>query len=77
MFTFHPKSGYRHIEVATDHQCYLGFSWVYPVSKRAQFYRFTVLPFGLSFAPHTFTKVLKPLVFTKVLLLFSWMMAGV
>ena len=33
-----------------------------PVSKRAQFYRFTVLPFGLSSTPHIFTTVLKPLV---------------
>ena len=44
-----------------DHQCCLGFSWVDPVSKRPQFYRFTVLFFGLSSAPHIFTKVLKPL----------------
>ena len=28
---------------------------------RPQVYRFTVLPFGLSSAPHIFTKVLKPL----------------
>ena len=62
MFTFDPKSGYHHIEVATVHQCYLGFSWVDPVSKRTQFYRFTVLPFWLSSAPHIFNKVLKPLV---------------
>lgn len=62
MFTFDLKSGYHHIEVATVHQCCLGFSWVDPVSKRTQFYRFTVLPFGLSSAPHIFTKVLKPLV---------------
>ena len=55
------KSGYHHIEVATDHQCYVGFSWVDPVSKRPQFNRFTVLSFGLSSAPHISTKVLKPL----------------
>ena len=48
MFTFDLKSGYHHIEVATVHQlqCYLGFSWVDPVSKRTQFYRLKVLPFG-------------------------------
>ena len=45
-----------------DHQCYLGFSGVDPVPKRTQFYRFTVLPFGLSSAPHIFTKIMKPLV---------------
>ena len=32
MFTFDLKSGYHHIEVATVHQCCLGFSWVDPVS---------------------------------------------
>ena len=26
MFTFDLRSGYHHIEVATDHQCYIGFS---------------------------------------------------
>ena len=61
MLTFDLKTGYHHIELATDHQCYLGFSWVDPVSKRQQFYLFKVLPFGLSSAPHIFTKVLKPL----------------
>ena len=62
MFTFDLKSGYHHIEVAIDHQSYLGFSWVDPIFKRTQFYRFTVMPFWLSSAPHIFTKVLKPLV---------------
>ena len=62
MFTFDLMSGYHHIEVATDHQCYLGFSWVDPICKRTQFYRFTVLPLRLSSAPHIFTKVLQPLV---------------
>ena len=61
-FTFDLKSGYHYIEVATPHQCYLGFSRVDPVSKRTQFYRFTVLPFGLFSGLHIFTKVLKPLV---------------
>ena len=62
MFTFDFKSCYHHIEIATDHQCYNGFSWVDPICKRTQIYRFTVLPFRLSSAPHIFTKVLKPLV---------------
>ena len=33
MFTFDLKSGYHHVEVATVHQGYLGFSWIDPVSK--------------------------------------------
>ena len=36
MYTFDLKSGYHHIEVATDHQGSHSFSWVDPVSKRAQ-----------------------------------------
>ena len=61
MFTFDLKSSYYHLEIGSDHQCYLRFSWVDQVSKRAQFHRFTVLPFGLFSAPHIFTKVLKSL----------------
>ena len=34
MFTFDLKSGYHHIEVATDDQSYIGFSWVDPISKK-------------------------------------------
>ena len=34
MFTFDLRSGYHHIEVATDDQSYIGFSWVDPISKR-------------------------------------------
>ena len=30
MFAFYLKSGYHHIEVATDDQSYIGFSWVDP-----------------------------------------------
>ena len=30
MFIFDLKSGYHHIEVATDDQSYTGFSWVDP-----------------------------------------------
>ena len=34
MFTFDLKSGYHHIEIATDDQSYIGFSCVDPISKR-------------------------------------------
>ena len=40
---------------------YLGFSWKHSNSNQVKFYVFTVLPFGLSSAPHVFTKILKPL----------------
>ena len=61
MFSFDLKSGYHHIEIFEGHQTYLGFSWRHGSSNFTKFYVFTVLPFGLSSAPHIFTKTLKPL----------------
>ena len=61
MFSFDLKSGYHHIDIYGEHQMYLGFSWRVPNSQSDSFYVFTVLPFGLSTAPHIFTKVVKPL----------------
>ena len=61
MFTFDLKSGYHHIDIYKEHQTYLGFSWSEGNSAIKRFYEFTVLPFGLSTAPHIFTKILKPL----------------
>ena len=59
MFSFDLKSGYHHIEIFEGHQTYLGFSWKHGNSNFNKFYVFTVLPFGLSSAPHIFTKTLK------------------
>ena len=61
MFSFDLKSGYHHIDIAQEHQTFLGFSWRAPDSINGVFYVFTVLPFGLTSAPYVFTKVLKPL----------------
>ena len=61
MFSFDLKSGYHHIEIFEGHQAYLGFSWKHANTNLTKFYMFTVLPFGLSSAPHIFTKTLKPL----------------
>ena len=61
MFYFDLKSGYHHVEIFEGHQTYLGFSWKHSISNLVKFYVFTVLPFGLSSAPHVFTKLLKPL----------------
>ena len=61
MFFFDLKSGYHHIEIFEGHQTYLGFSWKHSSSNCTKSYVFTVLPFGLSSAPHIFTKTLKPL----------------
>ena len=61
MFYFDLKSEYHHLEIFEGHQTYLGFSWKHSISSLVKFYVFTVLPFGLSSAPHVFTKILKPL----------------
>ena len=60
VFSFDLKSGYHHIEIYEPHRCYLGFQWQY--EGRAQFFVFTVLPFGLATACYAFTKLLRPLV---------------
>ena len=58
MFIF--KIGYHHIDILLEQQTFLGFSWVvYGVRKS---FVFTVLPFGLSSAPYSFTKVVRVLV---------------
>ena len=60
MISFDLKSGYHHVDIHEDHQCFLGFSWKFR-NGVTRYFVFTVLPFGLSSAPHIFTKVLKPL----------------
>ena len=62
MFSFDLKSGYHHVESFEGHQTYLVFfSWKHFNSNHVKFYLLTVLPFGLSSAPHMFTNILKPL----------------
>ena len=60
-FLLTSRAGYHHIEIFEGHQTYLGFSWRHGSSNFTKFYVFTVLLFGLSSAPHIFTKTLKPL----------------
>ena len=54
--TFDLRSGYHHIDIHPDSQTFLGFCW------KGKYYKFTVLPFGLSSACFVFTKVMRPLV---------------
>ena len=49
---FDLKSGYHHIDIHPEHTKFLGFEW------GGAWYVFNVLPFGLSTACYTFTKVL-------------------
>ena len=58
--SFDIKSGYHHIEICVSDQQFLGFAWVFEgVTK---YFKFTVLPFGLSGGPYIFSKVMRPLV---------------
>ena len=61
MYTFDLKKGYHHIEILEEHQKFLCFAWTFEDGVR-RYFRFKVLPFGVSTGPHTFTKILKPLV---------------
>ena len=60
LFSFDIKFGYHYIDIFPPDQESLGFSW----SKDGviRFYKFTVLPFGISTGPYIFTKVLRPLI---------------
>ena len=60
LFSFDLKSGYHHVEIDPQYHKYLGFSW--SIHGVQRYFRFTVLPFGLSSAPWIFTKIMKPLV---------------
>ena len=60
-FTWDLTSGYHHVDIALEHQQYLGFSWKI-TDGSTRYFTFTVLPFGLSSACLCFTKLLRPLV---------------
>ena len=53
-------SGYHHIEIYLSHQKFLGFSRVFNGVRK--YFKFVVLPFGLSTGQYIFTKVMRPLV---------------
>ena len=57
---FDLKHGYHHVGIFPEHQEFLGFAW--PKDGKLDYYKFRVLPFGLSTACFLFTKVLRPLV---------------
>ena len=50
------KDGFFHVPVNIDYRDYLGFRW------NNQFYRWKVLPFGLSCSPYYFNKIVRPIV---------------
>ena len=67
-FKFDYTSGYNHVEIFQAHTKFLGCSWI--VDDSHKFFKFTVLPFGLSVGPFIFTKIQKAL--TKHLCGSAW-----
>jgi hypothetical protein len=51
---------YHHVDIFKPHTDYLGFSWCY--GNTVNYFKFLVLPFGLSSACYIFTKLTRPLV---------------
>ena len=58
-YSFDIKSGYHNVETYPSRQRFLGFSWVFNGVRK--YFKFVVLPFGLSTGPYIFTKVMRPL----------------
>ena len=56
LVTLDIKNGFFHVPVHNDYRDYLGFRW------RNRYFRWKVLPFGLSLSPYFFGKCLKPIV---------------
>ena len=52
LVAFDLRSRYHHIDIHSDSQTFLGFCW------EGKYYKFTVLPFGLSSACFVLTKVM-------------------
>ncbi len=61
-FMFDFKSGYHHVDMHVNSQEYLGFAWDFRDGQGIKYFKFTVLPFGLSSAGYIFSKVLRELV---------------
>ena len=58
-FKFDYTSGYHHVDIFPEHTKFLGCSWM--VNGSLKYFKFTVLPFGLSVGPFVFTKIQKAL----------------
>ena len=56
-FSFYIKSGYQIFE---NDQNFFGFSLLY--EDKVRYFKFTVLPFGLTTELYIFTKLMRPLV---------------
>ena len=60
MIKFDIHSAYHHINICNEHIKRLVFSWNF--EGQIVYFKFLVLPFGLSSAVYIFTKVVRPLI---------------
>lgn len=60
VFKFDYKSGYHHVDIFEPHTTFLGCALV--VAGKMRYFKYTVLPFGLSTGPYVFTRIQKTLV---------------
>lgn len=60
LFKYDIHSAYHHLDIFETHTKYLGFSWNF--GGKTRYFKFLVLPFGLSSACYIFTKLTRPLV---------------
>ncbi|CAC5420587.1 unnamed protein product [Mytilus coruscus] len=60
MFKYDVHSAYHHVDIFPPHTKYLGFAWEFNGVKK--YFKFLVLPFGLSTACYIFTKITRPLI---------------
>lgn len=58
-FNFDYTSGYHHVEIFPEHTKFLSCSWM--VNGSLKYFKFTILPFGLSVGPFVFMKIQKAL----------------
>ncbi|XP_069109284.1 LOW QUALITY PROTEIN: uncharacterized protein [Argopecten irradians] len=59
-FKFDIHSAYHHVDIFEPHREFLGFSWNF--GGTVKYFKFKVLPFGLSSACYIFTKLTRPLI---------------
>ena len=60
IFKYDVHSAYHHVDIFPPHTKYLGFAWELNGVKK--YFKFLVLPFGLSTACYIFTKLTRPLI---------------
>ena len=60
MIKFDIHSAYHHISVRESQTGMLGFSW--QINGQTIYFKFLVLPFGMSCAPYIYTKLTRPLI---------------